>query len=97
MKIAKVEVRDTERARGTIHIFLSGETLYQNLMNRRVRPYTTYRKEILPEVFKQLKWPADTKVGWSQRYYCQCGCSPCFVVKDNRIFNSKFVAVTVRA
>ena len=68
MKIAKIKTQVGDKRYSTIHIFLQGESLYENLMNRRQRPYTIYRKEILPEVFKQLGWSPKTKVSWSQRY-----------------------------
>jgi len=97
MKIVKVKTQPDDKRYSTIHVFISGETLGENLMNRHQRPYTTFRKEVLPLVFKELGWPANTKVGWNQRYYCGCGCSPCFVVKDHRCQTSTFVGVTVKA
>lgn len=63
-----------------IHIFLSGEKLIDNLMNRRQRPYTMYRKELIPQILKEMKLPANTKVFWRQNAGCSCGCSPGFIV-----------------
>jgi hypothetical protein len=56
------------------------ETVLEQLLNRRARPVSEYRKNILPEVLKYLNLPADTKVRWSQNAGCQCGCSPGFIL-----------------
>ena len=75
-----------------IHVFLEGETIIQNLENRHQRPYTVYKKEILPSVLRQMGLPADTKARWSQKAGCSCGCSPAFIIEGNY---GKTVYVTV--
>ena len=65
-----------------IYIWPEDESILDNLMNRRSRPYQFYRKEVLPEVFKQLGWDPDTKVRWSQYAGCTCPCSPGFRIQD---------------
>lgn len=64
-----------------IYVFTKGETILENLQNRRDRPYTAYRKEVLPTVFAQLGVAPDTKVRWSQYAGCSCPCSPGFIVE----------------
>jgi hypothetical protein len=55
-----------------------GETIMDNLMNRRNRPRDLYR-QYLPEVATALDLPAGTKFAWSQKAGCNCGCSPGFI------------------
>ena len=64
-----------------IYIWVEDESLMDNLMNRHDRPHKMYREQILPEVFEQLGWPADTTVKWSQYAGCPCSCSPGFIVQ----------------
>ena len=85
MQIAKVQVGEQhgKYSKTRIYVHLTGETLRANLSNRRARPHTVYRKEVLPKLFTQLGWNPDTKVKWSQYAGCSsCPCSPGFVV-DN--------------
>lgn len=65
-----------------LHIFVSGETLIENIQNRKSRPHQIYRA-VLPAIFKQVGLPEDTKASWSQYAGCTCPCSPGFVLKDN--------------
>jgi len=63
-----------------IYVWPQGESIMDNLQNRRQRPYTAYKKEVIPAVLKEMGLPADTKVRWSQYAGCSCPCSPGFVV-----------------
>jgi hypothetical protein len=74
--------RSTKRAATRIYIWPKGETILENLMNRRDRPYTTYRKEVLPGVLAGLGIRyQDVKVRWSQYAGCtMCPCSPGFIL-----------------
>lgn len=65
-----------------IYIFPKGESIYENLMNRRQRPHTIYRKEVIPGVLAEMGLPANTKVRWSQYAGCSCPCSPGFVIDE---------------
>ncbi len=47
---------------------------------RRNNPFKDYREQVLPKAFPMLGLPADTKVRWSQKAGCSCGCSPGFVI-----------------
>jgi len=66
-----------------IYIFIKNETIVENLNNRKQRPYTVYRKELIPSILNQLGLPADTKVRWSQYAGCKCPCSPGFIISDS--------------
>ena len=63
-----------------IYVFPKGETIMQNLMNRKQREHTVYKKEVIPAVLEKMGLPADTKVRWSQYAGCSCPCSPGFIV-----------------
>lgn len=67
-----------------VYFSFKGETVLDNLMNRKGRPYNALRREAMPEVLKQMGLPADTKVRWSQYAGCSCPCSPGFIVEDER-------------
>lgn len=69
--------------RSKIFIFPEGETIIQNLENRRHRPSTAYKKELMPKILEKAGLPADTKVSWSQKAGCSCGCSPGFILSDS--------------
>ena len=49
---------------------------------RRNNPFKDYREQVLPKAFPLLGLPADTKVRWSQKAGCSCGCSPGFVITN---------------
>lgn len=71
-----------------IYVFTKGESVLENLQNRRERPHTVYRKMIL-EQYPELKG----RIGWRQNAGCGCGCSPGFVVDtalrdaNNRVYD----------
>lgn len=91
LKVNKVEVSDIrfERKAGVnarksrIYIWPEGETLLQNLENRRNRPVGEWKRKVIPEILRQAGLPADTKVSFSQKCGCRCGCSPGFYIKDH--------------
>lgn len=72
--------RRAKKAR--IYIWPKGESIMENLQNRRDRPHTAYRKEVLPTVFQKLGLDPATKVRWSQYAGCSCPCSPGFIVES---------------
>ena len=63
-----------------IYVWPKGETIMQNLMNRKQREHTVYKKEVIPGVLEAMGLPTDTKVRWSQYAGCSCPCSPGFIV-----------------
>mgnify|MGYP001147844608 CR=1 FL=1 len=65
-----------------IYVWPKGESILENLENRHQRPYTIYKKEVIPGVLRQMGLPSFAKVRWSQKAGCPCGCSPAFIVVD---------------
>ena len=80
MKATKIDVRRSSGKRSRVYIFPKGESLIENLMNRKGRPYNEYRKQVMPDVLEAMGLPRDTKVKWSQYAGCSCPCSPGFIV-----------------
>ena len=81
-------------SRPRVYIGIDGETLMQNLQNRRDRPYTIYKKEVLPTLFRKLGLNPK-KVGWSQKAGCtMCPCSPGFIVQSRDIPYDIHVTIT---
>ena len=66
-------------AKPRLYVSHDGENVLENLVSRKSRPVDQYRG-VMPEILKQLGLPADTKMRWSQKAGCPCGCSPGFVV-----------------
>lgn len=109
--IQKVEIRNTNlmSRRGErnsmapkMYIFIKDESLIDNLMNRRDRPYNEYKKHIIPKVMKviQTQDPAlydklkDSKWSWDKYNGCtMCPCSPGFVVKGKYETVDIFVSI----
>jgi hypothetical protein len=78
--------RDSNKA----YIWVSGESLLDNLMNRYSRPHKFYQDNVLPEILKQVdrEYPEfqistnQKDWGWRQKCGCSmCPCSPGFVQK----------------
>jgi hypothetical protein len=63
-----------------IYVWPKGESLMENLQNRRERPYTAYKKMLQP-LFAELGISANAKLAWNQRAGCSCPCSPGFFIK----------------
>jgi hypothetical protein len=85
MKVLKVEAharrmrsasgRDVRAfyASSRVYVWPKGETILENLMNRRTRPYTEYRKLLADQPFMK-------GARWSRTAGCGCGCSPGFIL-----------------
>ena len=101
IKVKKIDIRRqddkpsrTQRGRfrtekSKIYIFIEKETIIENLVNRRSRPVTEYRK-LLPEILKAFEEKTGykpEKVSWSQRAGCPCGCSPGFIIQGSYGWN----------
>lgn len=87
LAVTKVEKRWRRNCRfgARARVYISAtkaEDVVEQMINRRRRPYTEYRKQVMPKVLKELGYPADTKYRWSQRCGCDCGCSPGFILKE---------------
>jgi len=64
-----------------LYIFTKGETILDDLANRRSRPHQMY-KSLLPQIFQALDLPVKP-VRWSQYCGCTCPCSPGFIIDDD--------------
>ena len=72
-------------ARPKAYVFLEGETIFENLANRRSRPVKAYRG--LLEMALADAGEENATYYWSQKAGCSCGCSPGFILsntKDNK-------------
>lgn len=84
------------KSKNKIYLWILGETLSENLVNRRNRPYTEYKKDVIPKIMKYLEKNKpeyfqevkDTKWGWRQHCGCSmCCCSPGFVSDNDGMIN----------
>lgn len=97
IKIEKVQVRkelfhertgEPYKRNHKVYVWPEGETIVENLVNRRTRPYKVYQKDVLPKAMEVLKAEnpevhatlKDAKFGWRKNCGCSmCPCSPGFV------------------
>lgn len=66
-----------------IYVWPKGESVLENLQNRRSRPIRTYRQALLPALAIETGIPMkelDPSLKWSQKAGCKCGCSPGFIL-----------------
>lgn len=84
VKVEKVPARPERRtylkAPSIVYVNIEGETVLENLKNRKCRPYTVY-KHLLNAHLQELGIPVDAKLAWNQKAGCSCPCSPGFNVK----------------
>ena len=73
-----MEVRSFQKAR--VYVWVNDESIAENLMNRRNRPVTEYRK-IAKEVLQEME--IGGKINWSQKAGCSCPCSPGFILHES--------------
>ena len=79
-----------------VYIHIDGETLWQNLNDRRSRPYTAYRNEVLPQLGKLLGIDISRlDLRWSQKAGCSmCPCSPGFIDQNHLLTRDVHVTIT---
>jgi hypothetical protein len=85
-----------------MYIFHTGESILDNLQNRRSRPHTIYKKELMPKILEQIKlnYPevfkeiGNKKWGWRQKCGCSCPCSPGFIAETGAMYDI-FVNIAV--
>lgn len=63
-----------------VYVNVKDESLGENLMNRRHRPYELYRK-IVYALMQEVG--IDGKLVWSQNAGCTCACSPGFFLTES--------------
>lgn len=86
--------RRLETKFGESIVFLSfkGETILDNLANRRTRPHTQLKPLVAKELSKNgIKFE---KLAWSKNAGCtMCPCSPGFIIKNGDVGNDMWVEV----
>ena len=84
LKITNTKLVDAKPARYTyrtkIFIWPEGETLLDNLENRRNRPLKAFRRVAMEVLDNMGVDKSRLEIKWSQRAGCACGCSPGFIV-----------------
>lgn len=92
MKVTKVEtqpIHEHKRMTAHLYIFPTGESIVENLMNRRERPYKKWYP-LIPQILKKAGFSEkeinEIKPSWSQKCGCGCGCSPGFKLKGSKTF-----------
>jgi hypothetical protein len=96
VKIVKHEPTRQRGPKSRMYFWPQGESVMENVFNRRARPYEEFRKLIplaLVEAGVPLEEARNVTARWSQRAGCSCPCSPGFILSgvDGRDFH-----VTVR-
>ena len=88
VKITENSVYEPHKGRagsnGIIYIWQKDETIVDNLLYRRLRPYTVWKKMVLPKIIEAYPELARFNIGWCQRAGCFCPCSPGFIVKPKK-------------
>ena len=103
MKIKSLSIRkeyyrsgEPQKFKNKMYIFPFGETLLENIENRRFRPYNLYKQEVIPMVMERIKkkYPdyyeqlKDTKWSWNRKCGCSmCPCSPGFIGDSTGFFD----------
>lgn len=85
------DMQTNKKAR--IFVWVANESVAENLMNRRNRPVTEYRK-IVNEVLEAME--VDGKISWSQHAGCTCACSPGFILSDSRWFYARGYNLSIK-
>lgn len=67
-------------SKARIYFSLDGYSVLDNLFNRGSEPHAIVKPFIVPMALEAMGLSPDTKVTWSRKAGCQCGCSPAFVV-----------------
>ena len=88
----KIEVRERRLTKGRrmsefngktrVYFDHEGESILENFGNRVARPQALY-ETYLGDVAEALGLPRTSKIRWSQKAGCRCGCSPGFVCSDS--------------
>lgn len=89
-------INDHKRTTPHLYIFPTGETIVENLMNRKTRPWTEWKK-MVPQILKNaglsFKEIQQIKPSWSQKCGCGCGCSPGFLLKGAKTMKDVFADI----
>lgn len=74
-----------------VYVSVPGKTVFEQLVNRRSRPYKALRPIVLEELTKRgIKF---TNIRWSQRAGCSCPCSPGFIIQGGDIGKNYWLTI----
>lgn len=91
---------DRRRTTPHMYFFIDGESIMDNLANRRSRPHLEFKKMIsgiLLEMGLTQDQVNQIKPSWSQQCGCSCGCSPGFRLKGCEVKENFFITVKIEA
>jgi Ni,Fe-hydrogenase I small subunit len=74
---------EDNKERTIIYIRVRNKVLIDELRSKKDKYYQVLKKKIIPTVLEKSNLPPDTKVIWSRKAGCGCGCSPGFLVTGN--------------
>jgi len=80
----KKRPRSPKSTKARIYFWPAKESIVDNLMNRRSRPYRQWLKEIVLPAVRGLGYEG-VDLRWSQKAGCRCGCSPGFIDRSGII------------
>lgn len=80
LKVTDLRIRPSgDYSRKTrVYVNIVGETLWDNLAERRSRPYNAFRP-VVEAALKEHDIEFE-KMSWSQKAGCSCPCSPGFIL-----------------
>ena len=84
--------RNSGSTRSIVYVHPKGETILDNLMNRRNRPIKLFRQHAVEAL--AARKITYSKLSWNQRAGCPCGCSPGFIAEDVQM-NGRYQALEV--
>jgi hypothetical protein len=97
MRLVNIETRweQNKYQHARVYVSVENESILDNLVNRRNRPYREYAPIVIDALAKVHGYRIDAKmVKWSQKAGCPCGCSPGFIVKGVPKNPKVFVTIT---
>jgi hypothetical protein len=90
MQIQEIKINLNPRRQGEkkqtspkMYLYINNESLVENLINRRNRPYNEYKKLIIPKVMESISkthpelFARIKNVKWGWDRYCGCSMCPC--------------------
>lgn len=92
------------RDRHKIYIFHDKESIEENLISRRNRPYDDYKEFVIPKVMEMLDFKFQSHYRsvmnekWRFRQNCGCSSCPCSpgFIGNNKVSNPLDIFVTVK-
>lgn len=99
MKVTKVSAQtilEPKRRTPHLYVFPTGESIVENLMNRRERPYKKWYP-LIPQILKKAGFSQEEiqaiNPSWSQKCGCSCGCSPGFKLNGSSEMKDVFADI----